>query len=106
MRVAGGSPPQMMCFGMRRREASFTLNNSRLELCSINASYSAQPTCQVGLDHREEKGMLGNYRAAVKQLVLDCTHNLLGTRWLPGFARVPYNAPSACHMHPIIIAIT
>ena len=25
---------------------------------------------------------------------------LLCTRWLPGFARVPYYAPSPCHMHP------
>ena len=25
---------------------------------------------------------------------------LLYTRWLPGFARVPYYAPSPCHMHP------
>ena len=33
-------------------------------------------------------------------------YNYTNTRWLPGFARVPYNASSACHMHPIIIAIT
>ena len=24
--------------------------------------------------------------------------NLIYTRWLPGFARVPYYAPSPCHM--------
>ena len=29
-----------------------------------------------------------------------CTH-LYSTRWLPGFARVPYYAPSPCHMHPV-----
>ena len=25
---------------------------------------------------------------------------ILSTRWLPGFARVPYYAPSPCHIHP------
>ena len=27
-------------------------------------------------------------------------NSLLSTRWLPGFARVRYYAPSPCHMHP------
>ena len=39
-------------------------------------------------------------------LTRDPTLKYNPARWLPGFARVPYNAPSACHMHPIIIAIT
>ena len=35
------------------------------------------------------------------QLVLIFVHfAIFITRWLPGFARVPYYAPSPCHMHP------
>ena len=29
-----------------------------------------------------------------------CSDTIYNTRWLPGFARVPYYAPSPCHMHP------
>ena len=53
------------------------------------------------------------HRKAVKYEKCDLTMfarsvatNIYRTRWLPGFARVPCNASSPCHMHPIISAIT
>ena len=40
-------------------------------------------------------GLLTAAQAGVSQL------QILLTRWLPGFARVPYYAPSPCHMHTV-----
>ena len=37
-------------------------------------------------------------KETVEQISAPLAH-LFNTRWLPGFARVPYYAPSPCHMY-------
>ena len=60
----------------------------------------------ANVDKLDKPRRVSNGSSCGKCFLYQWGNHILITRWLPGFVRVPYNAPSPCHMHPIIIAIT